>query len=261
MRSALLIIACLQTAFVPSESDRIWTEAEALFEQGKNRMEDRSQAAPLFRQAAEKYAELERRGIRHPCLFRNLGDASFLADRLPEAILAYRRGLEFDPGDVSLRERLELARAQVFDADVGRRAPETDSWPAVLPWPGFPALLATVVLAWTAGCVALAAAHRFRSKRLVGVAAVLIALAAGAGVVWKQRIDRCDAADLVVVREDGIALRRGNGPHFPPHPEGKVLRRGMEACRLHERGGWLFIRLASGEAGWVAEDAVATAAP
>src|SRR5947209_15725576 len=63
--------------------------------------------------------------------FFNLGNAHFLADQLPEAILAYHQGLCLDPNDTGLRDNRDYARARVHYAFGDRGRPEEDSWP---PW-------------------------------------------------------------------------------------------------------------------------------
>ncbi len=60
----------------------------------------------------------------------------------------------------------------------------------------------------------------------------------------------------MVIREDKLPLRKGNGPSYPANPDLPMLYRGMEARKLHERGPWLQIEFASGEVGWVETAAV-----
>jgi uncharacterized protein YgiM (DUF1202 family) len=55
---------------------------------------------------------------------------------------------------------------------------------------------------------------------------------------------------LVVIAEDGVLLRRGNGLTYPPKYEAPV-NRGVEARLLVARGDWLKVELAGGESGWV----------
>jgi hypothetical protein len=55
---------------------------------------------------------------------------------------------------------------------------------------------------------------------------------------------------LVVLADDGVALRRGNAFAYPPRYE-TPLNRGVEARLLFMRGDWLQIELAGGEVGWV----------
>src|SRR4051794_9885243 len=78
MHGAILIAACALSASPPSHADQAWEEACAHFEQAKAKLEDRAQAVPLFRRAAEKFAEAEAAGMRQPALYRNLGNAWYL---------------------------------------------------------------------------------------------------------------------------------------------------------------------------------------
>jgi hypothetical protein len=55
---------------------------------------------------------------------------------------------------------------------------------------------------------------------------------------------------LVVVAEDGVLLRRGDGLAYPPRYD-TPLPRGAEARLRRERGTWLQIELSGGEIGWV----------
>lgn len=256
MRCLLLIMAsALSTS---AEADAVWQQAVESFEKGKASLGRHDEAKAHFEQAAAKFAELQRAGIHHPSLFRNLGNAHYLADNLPHAILAYRQGLLLDPGDAAMREALHLARAQVVRIDETHGLAEQESWPAWLPWPGFGILLAVSLTTWAAACITGWIAWRRRNLRLIALAMGLMLAAIASGLTWNSRADLADADNLVVVRDDAVALRRGNGPHFAVHSELPVLRRGMEARRLHERGGWMQIRFASGEVGWAPSEALAT---
>jgi hypothetical protein len=55
---------------------------------------------------------------------------------------------------------------------------------------------------------------------------------------------------LVVIADDGVLLRKGNGLSYPPRYE-TPLNRGVEARLLVSRGDWLQIELEGGEIGWV----------
>src|SRR5439155_1704350 len=68
-----------------------------------------------------------RRGAHNPILYRNLGHAHLLAGELPEAILAYRRGLRLDPANGDLQNGLAAAHSQVLYAPDGFGRPPADS--------------------------------------------------------------------------------------------------------------------------------------
>ncbi|MFO0863213.1 MAG: tetratricopeptide repeat protein [Gemmataceae bacterium] len=256
MRCVLLILASVIPASAPTDVDATWKQGLDLFDRGKASLGRHEDAKAWFMQSAAKFADLQRNGIRHPSLYRNLGNALYMSDRLPEAILAYRQGLLLDPGDESIRDALAIARAQVVRVDESHGVAERETWPAWLPWPGFETLLGACWAAWMAACIMASIGWRRKRLKIVFAAACLIAMAVGCGMTWKSRVDLAFADNLVVVREDAIALRRGNGLHYPAHPDLPVLRRGMEARSLHERGGWMQIRFASGEVGWVPSEAV-----
>jgi len=257
MHGAILIAAWALASPTASQAELAWDEALALFEQAKAKLDDRAEAVPLFQKAAEKFAEAETAGMRRPALYRNLGNSWYLADRLPEAILAYRQGLALDPGDADLRDALDIARSKVLRVDDKHGLAEPLAWPTSLPWPGYGGLLGAFVVGWSMACILALVAWRRWSSGYAIAAACLAIFALGFAATWRHVHDRSSADDLVVLRDDGIALRRGNGVHFPPHPDLPVLRRGMEARRLHERGVWLQVRFASGEIGWLPRDAVA----
>ncbi len=85
--------------------------AEAEFRLGVEQRGDRDRAVPHFRNAADSFDELRRRGADNPELYRNLGNASLLADDLPRAVLSYRRGLRLAPTDADLLAGLDEARS------------------------------------------------------------------------------------------------------------------------------------------------------
>src|SRR5262249_38118283 len=64
-------------------------------------------------------------------------------------------------------------------------------------------------------------------------------------VVWLSEVRQTQQHErqpLVVISEDGIYLRRGNGTSYPPVQEAP-LNRGLEGRRLFVRGDWLQIEL------------------
>jgi hypothetical protein len=191
--------------------------------------------------------------------FHNLGNAYFLADRLPEAILAFRRGLRLDPNDGGLADNLDYARARVQNLFGNRGRPEEESWPPWLYQPSPFQVLVVALILYSAACV-LATRWLMTRRRALMVRAILVfILAAAGGFFWlylKNENTWQDQHPLVVIREDKLPLRKGNGPSYAANADLPVLSRGMEARRLHERGGWLQIQFPSGEVGWVEKTAV-----
>jgi hypothetical protein len=239
----------------PSQSDaQILEQAEKAFQEGTRLRVHAREARPLFREAADLYEELRRRGIRNPDLFRDQGSAYLLGGELPQAILAYRRGLRLAPADRDLQARLQIAREQVTYADAssfGR--PPLEHRP---PWLPYLRPQMRLILALLFHAVAGVALTRWLMTR--GGAALWVsglALLAGALLAaslaldeWENR--RAEQQPLVVLAEDGVLLRRGNGLAYPPRSE-VPLNRGVEARLLFAKGDWLQIELADGAVGWV----------
>ena len=233
--------------------------AETAFQDGVKLRNKGEHGRAEFRAAAACYEELRRRGVDNTELEHNLGNAYFLADDLPRAILAYRRGMRLSPLDATLRRRLDDAREQVVypdDTSFGR--PPLVSGGLLLPaWAGNLLVVAAALL-YALACAAVTRwlmVRRFRWLAAGGVgvlgAAVLtvfvMQLARGAGAE--------DARPLVVIAEDGVLLRKGDGLAFPPRYD-TVVNRGVEARLLFERDDWAQVELAAGEVGWVPREYV-----
>ena len=186
--------------------------------------------------------------------FYNLGNALYLADRLPEAILAYRRGLDLDPNDADLRANLDYARARVQSPFASAARAEEDLWPDWLYRPSAFQVLGVSLLLYALACVLLTRWFVTRRRALIVRSVIVFLLAAAGGVYWayleNQAAWRQDHP-LVIIRADRVPLRKGNGPSYDVNPDLPQLARGMEARRLRERGGWLQIQFAGGAVGWV----------
>src|SRR5260370_28956834 len=87
--------------------------AETAFQDGVKLRERTAHGRAEFLTAAACYEELRRRSIDNAELEHNLGNAYFLADDLPHAILSYRRGLRLSPLDSPFRRCLPEAPEQV----------------------------------------------------------------------------------------------------------------------------------------------------
>lgn len=258
--SSLLISLLLHARPAAGLSDRdILERAATEFQEGVHLRQSREQARPHFRNAAGYFEELRRRGAGNPALSRNLGNAYLLAGDLPNAILAYRRGLRLTPNDFDLRESLIEARASVAypaSGDLGR--PRSDDRPPWLPHLRSRWLMFAATGCYVLGCVGVTRWRMVRRGRLL-TAGLLALLLAGVLSGWlalraHDRNER-EIHPLVVIARDGVLLRRGNGATFPPRYDTPV-NRGVEARLLFERGGWVQIELSGGEIGWVPRDTV-----
>lgn len=230
-------------------------QALRCFDQGVQAKQDPNQARKHFVEAAAKFSQLQAAGAHNADLYLNWGNAELLADNVPAAILAYRRGLRLAPGRRDLLDNLALAQARIHSTGGGTTS-ATDAWLSLIPW--LPAylhgmLFAATVLAYALACLSLATWLKLRPGRLPGRAMLLLVLTAACAFFWHREHARLqhdlDHPLVVMKRETPLVL--GNGPSYPPHPSIATLQAGMEARRLGQRGGWLQIQLAGGAIGWV----------
>src|SRR5262249_55251219 len=113
-------------------------------------------------------------------------------------------------------------------------------------------------------CLALTRWWMTRKARLllVGLAALSLVAMLAMGLVFLQSQDRQERLHpVVVIAQDGVVLRNGNGVNYPARYEGIPLNRGVEARLLFQRDNWLQIELAGGETGWVATQDVLLGLP
>ena len=237
----------------PPDADLL-KQAETAFHEGARLRHRPGEARRAFAEAAERYEGLRRRGAANPALFRDEGDAYLLADDLPRAILAYRRGLRLAPNDGVLRGNLEYARSQVALTPPGKLGrPPAEVLPPWLPRPSPRIILGLALVVYTIGWLALARWWMLRRRGLLvagGVALAAALLLGGLFGVWTNTLQQQERHPLVVIADDGVLLRRGNGLTYPPKYETPV-NRGVEARLLVGRGDWRKVELAGGEGGWV----------
>ena len=227
--------------------------ARTAFTHGLQIRREQGDARPSFQEAAHCYRTLATHGVRNAALYRNLGNASLLAGDLPGAILAYRLAMQLAPGDRALRAALDFARAQVAYPESTFARPPSEELPPWLPHVHPRWLLSVAFVSYSLSCLALTRWWILRRGRPLAVAFVCaaITLLLGAGVIVEHRKTELDALHpLVVIADDGVLIRTGNGLSYPPRYETPV-NRGVEARLLYVRGNWLQIELAGGEVGWI----------
>ena len=178
-----------------------------------------------------------------------VGQASYLAGDNPAAITAFRSGLEHFPGDAELLSGLRHCRADARAMGVTATPPEglrqrlnprqRWAWAAIAMsflafgvWNRF-------TVCWRTGTVCLA----------IGI----LGLIGFAAWEWKCERERNeDRIDLPCVVHEESVLRTGNGETYPPRLPASIPA-GTEVRRVAERGGWVQIRMESGEIGWLTE--------
>jgi len=256
---ALLLLLIPSGVRGATDADRrLLDQAAAAFQQGVH-ARGTSEETKWFRKSATAFEQLRLRGFQSPALLRDEGNARLLANDLPGAILAYRRGLELAPNDRGLRTRLLYARAQVAyppGSSLGRQP--ISRWPPWLPQPtptaGWVVLFCMYGLAW----ILLGRWWVTHDTKLLTGAGVSMGLAVviAVGLAWHfSQQHETMTHPLVVIAQDDVYLFKGNGPLYERRYH-TPLNRGVEARQRLERHGWLQIELAGGEIGWVPRSAV-----
>jgi tetratricopeptide (TPR) repeat protein len=228
-------------------------ETQAALESRGNPKEARAH----FLAAAHLFEDVYRNGHRNVACMRNEGNAALVGGDLPLAILCYRRGLRLAPNDKVMRSNLVFARDQVDYPGTGLLGrPPQDAWPAGIPRPTLNWLLLPAALFYAGACLAVTRWWMTRQARFIYLAVfstVMLAAVTG-GMIWIYQMDREETQHpLVIISENGVLLRTGNGLTYPPRFE-TPLNRGVEARLLFKRGSWMQIELAGGETGWVNRD-------
>jgi tetratricopeptide (TPR) repeat protein len=236
-----------------SEADCL-QQAEAALDAGLRARANAAESRRHFQKAAKLYQVLSDRGVSNEELYRNLGNAYWLAGDLPRAILAYRRGLRLAPGDAELLANLNHARSQVvYSEPVTFGRPPVDNQPAWLPTFNPHVRLGLTVLLASLGWTLVFRWWMLRGGSMLEIGVLLLA---AAGVLtatlvaedWRNRQDMYHP--VVVVAEDGVLLRKGNGLTYPRRYD-TPLHRGVEGRLIFAKGNWLQIELTGGEVGWV----------
>ena len=228
---------------------------ESFFRQGIAARADASAARLQFASAAREFDSDWAEGRRDPGTALNRGRAHFLAGQLPQAIRAFRHGLDLYPWDAELQRSLTAARATVAyptESDPAERVrpdPPNSLRHRVSPWDLFLAASA-FALVLTVGLARRLTTHDGWAAPLavVGLLGLVVVAAAGITIVADQ------PSPVLVLATDEV-LRTGNGPSFPTRTDAP-LPRGAEVRELARRGGWVQVELPGGAVGWVRESAV-----
>jgi tetratricopeptide (TPR) repeat protein len=252
-----LLMACVQASGQELGVDDLLNKAEQEAQTALETHGNPKQARAHFLAAARLYEDAYQNGHRNAACLRNEGNAALLGGDLPRAILSYRRGLRLAPNDPVIRSNLAFARDQVDYPGTGLLGrPAQDPWPAGLPHPTLNWLLLTAALFYAGAWLAATRWWMMRQTRFIYLSlfsTVTLAVVVG-GMIWLYQNDREETQHpLVVIAENGVLLRTGNGLTYPPRFE-TPLNRGVEARLLFKRGNWMQIELAGGETGWVNGD-------
>ena len=254
MRRLLGLLLLLAAGLPAAMSD---ADARALFDEANQRFREANEAADtdsrraydLYQAAALRYRRLiDEDGRRNGKLLYNLGNAYFQMGDVGRAILAYRRALEYAPGDANLVQNLAYARSRRLD----RFEDTTESavLKTLLFWhydfslgARLGALAAFAAVFW-----GLLAVKLFRPLPWVAPAVFGVVAAALLGSVAVSAAGSPDAFGVVVAPE--TTARRGDGESYEPAFE-SPLHAGAEFTLVEQRPGWLQIELPDARRAWI----------
>jgi tetratricopeptide (TPR) repeat protein len=231
---------------VDPESLRAFQEAQKTF--------DAAATPDDFLKAAALYQGILDRGVVSGAVLYNQGNALMRAGQRGRAIAAYRQAQRYRPRDPYLDANLRYALGAVSPAE--RRRPVIEYLLFWQNWLGYTEkfILAGAVVAITLGLglgAVFFSRRRLKRLALAGAAVCLVAIFSAA-YDWY----RYDATTHGVTLPNEVVARKGNGTSYEPALSA-ALPEGTEFELLGRRGGWLLVRMAGGQEGWLPEEAVA----
>ncbi len=205
-----------------------------------------------FASAIEQYEALTTEG-QSVALYYNLGNAYFKTNQVAKAILNYERALKLDPADTDIQYNLKLSNDRIKDNI--ERLPELNisRW-----WNTFTLSYSVDTWAWFAiGTMAIAAIlfmifllSQIRGLRIFAFyTALLLLLFAGFGYYQASQ-----AQTMIEANTEAIVLSPRVDVKGAPSNSGInvfVIHAGTKVQVMDERDGWVNIRIASGNEGWI----------
>ena len=220
-----------------------------LFAQGNS-----AYAKGNYDQAIVHYQAARAREGYTSSLLYNLGNAYYMKNEMGQSILNYERALYLDPGNIDIEANLALARK-----NAGLVMPDKTPWKAFFDgftlngwtWVG-------VIVLCTLSLMILVNGIRpgiLRGPVLKTMACLclLLFLAAGAGMVVQYE----DLKHGVITSENA----RLRVSPFDSATASGVVKRGKVVNLADTYKGYVFIKEANGQSGWIPEDAVSAVLP
>lgn len=224
----------------------------------------RTDADSLSAKAVRAYAEGDVQGalalfdsVRttyvSPSLFYNIGNCHFKLNDIPRAILFYERALKLAPGDEDVKANLELARQSVVDRvneipsfTLGstwgrlRGGKDADQWARRSLWASF--------ICFLFFAAALVVEHRVGRRSLFALAGIMVLVTtlsvAFAAFRHAEVTDNSEAIIMAPKVDVRSEPRASTTVLF-------VLHKGTKVTVLQEENGWMEVRLANGNIGWM----------
>jgi len=233
-------LACTAIAAQAGPNDALADSAQRAYERG-----DHARALVLYDSVA--------RSASSAALYYNIGNCHFKLNDVPHAILYYERALLLSPGEEDIQANLDLARTLTVDRvneipgftlgsswDRFRGAGDPDRWARRSLWAG------AILFALLAGAVVPRSLF-WRRVCLIGSGVAFVVTVACVGLAWDRHAE-VTAHDHAIVLAPKVDVtsepRNGSTVLF-------VLHEGTKVSVLAERNGWMEVRLANGNVGWM----------
>ncbi len=220
------------------------------FAHGVQQRIDREAARRAFADAAQGYAEQWKNGDTSASNFSNWGRAAALAGQRPQAVYAFRLGLDQYPTDVELKRDLVQLRELIgYPRDVNPQP--LQAWRSHVSEADRFVLFVFSMVLLLGGCCWFCTTRRAVAWWLIapGLLGLLTVLLTTLMIQAELR------QPVVSVLSAPVTLRTGNGPSYPPRLS-TTLQPGTEVRLLHERGDWAQVELDPGVVGWLPKAAM-----
>lgn len=264
----LILLAAALGSAVPAEQAQL-TDLEALDVFGRASgkyqtasdlpREEGEKAVQLYREAAELYEQILRRGFEHPDIYFNLGNAYFKVNDLGRAILNYRRAQRFLASDADLVESIRTAKSRIQDDEPDRRPPELLR--TLLFWhydTSVRFLAQASVLSYVVLCGALGLFFFVRKTPLRWLVKALVVVTVVLSISFALRLyqDRTQRVAVVLVGAEPVrtGYHEKETERFSVHAGTELT---VEDEREADGGRWLKVALSKELRGWIRADAVA----
>lgn len=225
---------------ITSEQTRRLLEAQQAF--------DAAETPSEYVEVAARYQALRDEGLVSGSLLYNQGNAYVRAERLPEALAAYRAAQRYRPRDPRLQANLRLVESRL-----AVEAPRDPFYQYLLFWQDWLSyrekywLCSVLIGLWlTLALLALWNGQRAVFRLSVVAAALAVLMIASATVDWY----RFEALQHGVVRGAETMPRKGDAESYGPAFTEPVTA-GTGFTVLDARNGWLLVQFPGGQSGWI----------